>query len=110
MCCRDAMALLLDTRSLGVRQVPFDLGVAGLGLLVVDTRVKHELGASAYSAPVGGVPAGGADLGARVLRGRARGRGGQRHHRLGRGVGRRSAKACPPRADRAGQSAPCSWT
>jgi galactokinase len=49
MCCRDAMALLLDTRSLGVRQVPFDLGAAGLGLLVVDTRVKHELGASAYS-------------------------------------------------------------
>ncbi len=49
MCCREAHALLLDTRSLEVRQVPFDLGAAGLGLLVVDTRVKHELGASAYS-------------------------------------------------------------
>jgi galactokinase len=49
MCCQDAHALLLDTRSLEVEQVPFDLATAGLGLLVVDTRVKHELGASAYS-------------------------------------------------------------
>jgi galactokinase len=49
MCCQEAHALLLDTRSLDVQQVPFDLSAAGLGLLVVDTRVKHELGASAYS-------------------------------------------------------------
>jgi galactokinase len=49
MCCQDAHALLLDTRSLDVQQVPLDLGAAGLGLLVVDTRVKHELGDSAYS-------------------------------------------------------------
>lgn len=49
MCCQDAHALLLDTRSLEVQQVPFDMGAAGLGLVVVDTRVKHELGASAYS-------------------------------------------------------------
>ena len=49
MCCRDAHALLLDTRDLAVQQVPFDLGAAGLGLLVVDTRVKHELGSSAYA-------------------------------------------------------------
>jgi galactokinase len=49
MCCQDAHALLLDTRSLEVQQVPFDLGADGLGLLVVDTCVKHELGASAYA-------------------------------------------------------------
>ncbi len=49
MCCQEVHALLLDTRSLEVRQVPFDMTAAGLGLLVVDTRVKHELGASAYS-------------------------------------------------------------
>jgi galactokinase len=49
MCCQEAHALMLDTRSLEVEQVPFDLAAAGLGLLVVDTRVKHELGASAYS-------------------------------------------------------------
>jgi galactokinase len=49
MCCQEDHALLLDTRSLEVQQVPFDLSAAGLGLLVVDTRVKHELAASAYS-------------------------------------------------------------
>jgi galactokinase len=49
MCCQDAHALLLDTRDLEVEQVPLDLAAAGLGLLVVDTRVKHELGTSAYA-------------------------------------------------------------
>ncbi len=49
MCCQHAHALLLDTRDLGVEQVPLDLAAAGLGLLVVDTRVKHDLGTSAYA-------------------------------------------------------------
>jgi galactokinase len=49
MCSTDAHALLLDTRTLGVVQVPFDMSAAGLGLLVVDTRVKHEHGTSGYA-------------------------------------------------------------
>jgi galactokinase len=44
----DGNALLLDTRTLDVRQIPFDPAGAGLELLVVDTRVHHELGSSAY--------------------------------------------------------------
>ena len=56
MCGEDAHALLLDTRDLAVVQVPFDLPAAGLGLLVVDTRVKHEHGTSGYAVAKGGVP------------------------------------------------------
>ena len=48
MCAIAEHALLLDTRTLSVRQLPFDVRGAGLGLLVVDTRVKHALGDSAY--------------------------------------------------------------
>ncbi len=47
--CVPHHALLLDTRSLEMRQVPFDLESAGLALLVVDTRVSHDLGDSGYS-------------------------------------------------------------
>ncbi|MFJ9950030.1 galactokinase [Kitasatospora sp. NPDC091207] len=49
MCCRAGAALYLDTRDLAVRQVPFDLAGAGLRLLVIDTRVKHDLGDGAYA-------------------------------------------------------------
>lgn len=48
MCAIADHALLLDTRTLAIRQLPFDLHGVGLGLLVVDTRVKHALGDSAY--------------------------------------------------------------
>ncbi|MFH8346235.1 galactokinase [Streptomyces sp. NPDC018045] len=48
-CCTDGHALFLDTRDLVQRQVPFDLAGAGLRLLVVDTRVRHELGDGAYA-------------------------------------------------------------
>ncbi|MEU7151569.1 galactokinase [Streptomyces sp. NPDC045470] len=48
-CCADGHALFLDTRDLSQRQVPFDLAGEGLRLLVVDTRVKHELGDGAYA-------------------------------------------------------------
>ncbi|MDA8297655.1 MAG: galactokinase [Actinomycetota bacterium] len=48
MCAIADHALLLDTRTLAIRQLPFDVHGAGLGLLVVDTRVKHALGDSAY--------------------------------------------------------------
>jgi galactokinase len=48
MCCKTGHALLLDTRSLHTRQVPFDLSAAGFALVVIDTGVKHEVGKSAY--------------------------------------------------------------
>jgi len=47
--CTAGHALFLDTRSLEVRQVPFDLESVGLTLLVVNTGVKHALGNSAYA-------------------------------------------------------------
>ncbi|WP_033819917.1 galactokinase [Kitasatospora sp. MBT63] len=49
MCCAEGGALFLDTRDLAQRQVPLDLAGAGLRLLVVDTRVKHDLGDGAYA-------------------------------------------------------------
>ncbi|GAA2743387.1 galactokinase [Kitasatospora cinereorecta] len=49
MCCAEGSALLLDTRDLGRRQVPLDLAGAGLRLLVIDTRVKHDLADGAYA-------------------------------------------------------------
>ena len=48
-CCAQGAALFLDTRDLSSRQVPLDLAAAGLVLLVVDTRVKHELADGAYA-------------------------------------------------------------
>jgi galactokinase len=42
--------LLLDTRSLEVRHIPFDLGRVGLALLVVDTRAPHRLVDGEYAA------------------------------------------------------------
>ncbi|MEV4614389.1 galactokinase [Kitasatospora sp. NPDC049258] len=49
MCCAEGRALFLDTRDLSGRQVPLDLTGRGLRLLVVDTRVKHDLGDGAYA-------------------------------------------------------------
>lgn len=49
MCCTAGNALLLDTRDLSMRQVPFPLEVHDLSVLVVDTGVKHALGESAYA-------------------------------------------------------------
>ena len=42
--------LLLDTRSLEVRHIPFDLDAVGLSLLVVDTRAPHRLVDGEYAA------------------------------------------------------------
>ncbi|GGT09378.1 MULTISPECIES: galactokinase [Streptomyces] len=50
VCCAGGHALHLDSRSLEVRQVPFDLAGHGLRLLVLDTRVKHDLADGAYAA------------------------------------------------------------
>ncbi|MFE6778572.1 galactokinase [Streptomyces sp. NPDC057702] len=48
-CCTAGHALYLDTRSLAHRHVPFDPAAHGLRLLVIDTRVRHALGESAYA-------------------------------------------------------------
>ena len=49
MLCTPGHVLLLDCRSLRTAQVPFDPAAAGLELLVLDTRVQHELGDSGYT-------------------------------------------------------------
>ncbi|MGW7369219.1 galactokinase [Streptomyces sp. NPDC054841] len=67
-CCTDGHALHLDTRDLSCRQVPFDLAAHGLGLLVVDTRVKHALDDGAYAQRRAGCEEGARALGVRTLR------------------------------------------
>ncbi|MFH8365970.1 galactokinase [Streptomyces sp. NPDC018031] len=67
-CCTAGHALFLDTRDLRLRQVPLDLAAAGLRLLVVDTRVKHELGDGAYARRRASCEAGARALGVRALR------------------------------------------
>ncbi|MFJ6379490.1 galactokinase [Kitasatospora sp. NPDC092039] len=68
MCCRPGSALFLDTRDLTARQVPVDLAGAGLALLVLDTRVKHDLGDGAYAALRAGCERAAAQLGLPALR------------------------------------------
>jgi galactokinase len=41
LCAREGHLVFLDTRSLHVEQVPFDLAPVGLALLVIDTRAPH---------------------------------------------------------------------
>ncbi|WP_328732405.1 galactokinase [Streptomyces caniferus] len=67
-CCTEGHALFLDTRDLTRRQIPFDLAGEGLRLLVVDTRVKHELGDGAYAERRAGCERGARALGVRALR------------------------------------------
>ncbi|GAA2354510.1 galactokinase [Streptomyces cuspidosporus] len=67
-CCADGHALFLDTREPALRQVPFDLAAEGLRLLVVDTRVKHELGDGAYANRRAACEAGARALGVPALR------------------------------------------
>ncbi|MET7798918.1 galactokinase [Streptomyces decoyicus] len=67
-CCTEDHALFLDTRDLTRRQIPFDLAGEGLRLLVVDTRVKHELGDGAYAERRAGCERGARALGVRALR------------------------------------------
>ncbi|MEV8327332.1 galactokinase [Kitasatospora sp. NPDC056731] len=68
MCCRPGAALHLDSRDLTMRQVPLDLAGAGLALLVLDTRVKHDLGDGAYAALRAGCERAAALLGLPALR------------------------------------------
>ncbi|MGP3952742.1 galactokinase [Streptomyces sp. 7N604] len=67
-CCTAGHVLHLDTRDLAQRQVPFDLAAEGLRLLVVDTRVKHELGEGAYARRRAGCEEGARALGVQALR------------------------------------------
>ena len=46
--CQAGHALLLDCRTLEMAQVPFDPAAAGMRLLVINTRARHELGAGEY--------------------------------------------------------------
>ncbi|MFD6879591.1 MULTISPECIES: galactokinase [unclassified Streptomyces] len=48
-CATEGHALRLDTRSLEQRHIPFDCAASGLRLLVLDTRVKHDLADGAYA-------------------------------------------------------------
>ncbi|WP_184576053.1 galactokinase [Streptomyces zagrosensis] len=67
-CCTAGHALYLDTRDLTHRHVPFDVAAQGLRLLVVDTRVKHELGDGAYANRRAACERGARALGVRALR------------------------------------------
>ncbi|MFI6089089.1 galactokinase [Streptomyces sp. NPDC051218] len=67
-CATEGHALHLDCRDLAIRQVPFDLAAHGLRLLVVDTRVKHELGDGAYAERRAGCEEGARQLGVSHLR------------------------------------------
>ncbi|TBO54494.1 galactokinase [Streptomyces kasugaensis] len=67
-CCTAGHALLLDTRDLTRRQVPFDLAADGLRLLVVDTRVRHALADGAYAQRRAGCERGARALGVHTLR------------------------------------------
>jgi galactokinase len=48
-CGRAGHVLFIDVRSLTIEHMPFDLEAAGLSLVVVDTRTRHELTSSGYA-------------------------------------------------------------
>lgn len=50
LCCTAGHALLLDCRDQTMRQIPLDLGAAGLVLLVVDTHAPHRIVDGQYAA------------------------------------------------------------
>ena len=66
--CTARHALLCDMRSLGVRQVPFDLDAAGLALLVIDTRAHHKHATGEYGARRAGCEEAARQLGVAALR------------------------------------------
>ncbi|MFD5086869.1 galactokinase [Kitasatospora sp. NPDC058406] len=68
MACRAGAALHLDARDLSVRHVPLDLAGAGLALLVIDTRVQHDLADGAYAALRAGCERAAVLLGVAALR------------------------------------------
>ncbi|MFE2722238.1 galactokinase [Kitasatospora sp. NPDC059327] len=68
VCSLQGEALFLDTRDLSARHVPLDLTGAGLRLLVIDTRVKHDLADGEYAKLRAGCERAAALLGVPALR------------------------------------------
>ncbi|QES51665.1 galactokinase [Streptomyces venezuelae] len=68
LCCTEGAALFLDSRTLGHHRVPFDLAGHGLRLLVIDTRVQHDLADGAYAGLRAGCERAAALLGLTALR------------------------------------------
>jgi len=66
--CRAGHALLLDCRSGESSQVPLDPAAAGLALLVIDTRARHDLTDGSYAARRQSCEAAARLLGVRSLR------------------------------------------
>jgi galactokinase len=64
----DGSVLFIDTRSFDIAPHPFDLTGAGLTLLVIDTKVSHDLGESGYPARRASCEKAAAALGVRALR------------------------------------------
>ncbi|QDY77176.1 galactokinase [Streptomyces qinzhouensis] len=67
-CGRAGHALLLDTRDLSRRHIPFDPAARGLALLVVDTRVRHAHADGEYGRRRAGCEEAAARLGLPALR------------------------------------------
>ncbi|MFI5640094.1 galactokinase [Streptomyces goshikiensis] len=67
-CCTDGAALHLDIRAGAHEQVPFAPQAQGMSLLVIDTRVKHDLGDGAYAALRSGCEQAARQLGLEALR------------------------------------------
>jgi galactokinase len=68
MMAEDGHLLYLDTRSMQIEQVPFNLDQAGLTLLVIDTRTAHELSDGGYGSRRSAVEDGARLLGVAQLR------------------------------------------
>lgn len=67
-CSAAGHALHLDTRTLEQRHIPFDCASQGLRLLVIDTRVKHDLADGAYAERLASCHGAAAELGVPALR------------------------------------------
>ncbi|MET9609592.1 galactokinase [Streptomyces sp. NPDC006512] len=67
-CCTAGTALHLDIRAAAHEHVPFAPEAQGLRLLVIDTRVKHDLGDGAYAALRAGCERAARRLGLAALR------------------------------------------
>ncbi len=64
----DGSVLFIDTRSFEIAVHPFDLAAAQLTLLVIDTKVSHDLGESGYPARRSSCEKAASVLGVRALR------------------------------------------
>jgi len=65
---QDGAVLFIDTRSFEIAPHPFDLAAARLTLLVIDTKVSHDLGDSGYPARRSSCEKAAAALGVQALR------------------------------------------